>query len=374
MSEGKSSMKRYVCLPSSAVAILSAAAFTLLAAAASAQSVKSIFPLFPGSASTIPQNGDVNPYGVTIVPKTLAAGGGLQPGDILVSNFNNNQNLQGTGSTIVRITRAGSVSTFYTSSSAQTGLSAALGVLTNGVVLIGNLPTADGTSATVSAGQIGVLDRFGDFVGTIGSLATVDGPWSMAVYDTGSAGVGTAHVFLSNVLSGVISRFDINYSNSGISAGAVILANGFSHRADPAALELGPSGLAYDAVHNLLFVASSSDNAIYQIPNAATAGSAQTATLLFQDLTHLHGPLNLGILPNGHLLVANSDGSNADPNQPSELVEYTAAGVFVGQMPMDPNNGGAFGLAVNNMGWGTFQLAAVDDNANTLKVWTAVAQ
>ena len=87
-------------------------------------------------------------------------------------------------------------------------------------------------------------------------------------------------------------------------------------------------------------MASSADNAVYQIPNAATAASTQTASLLFSDFTHLHGPLDIGFLPNGHLLVANSDGSNVDPNQPSELVEYTAAGEFGGQMPIDPQNGG----------------------------------
>jgi hypothetical protein len=99
-----------------------------------------------------------------------------------------------------------------------------------------------------------------------------------------------------------------------------------------------------------------------------------SATLFLQDNVHLHGPLDLTILPNGHFLVANSDGSNVDPNQPSELVEYTAAGAFLAQMPVDPNNGGAFGVAINNMGWGTFRLAAVDDDTNTLKIWTAVAQ
>jgi hypothetical protein len=114
-------------------------------------------------------------------------------------------------------------------------------------------------------------------------------------------------------------------------------------------------------------VASSADNAVYQIPNAATAASTQTASLLFSDFTHLHGPLDIGFLPNGHLLVANSDGSNVDPNQPSELVEYTAAGEFGGQMPIDPQNGGAFGLAIKNIGWGTFQLAAVDDNAGHIE-------
>ena len=132
--------------------------------------------------------------------------------------------------------------------------------------------------------------------------------------------------------------------------------------------------MAYDAIHDVLYFASSTDNAVYSISGALAAQGVQNAALFFSDLTHLHGPLDLAFLPNGHLLVANSDGSNVDPNQPSELVEYSAAGVFLGQMPVDPNNGGAFGLGVNNLGWGIFRLAAVDDNANSLKIWTSVLQ
>ncbi len=261
---------------------------------------------------------------------------------------------------------------FFTSP--QGGLSAALGVLSNGIVLIGSLPTSDGTAATVQPGRLAVLTRNGTFVGTFGRIGTVNGPWGMAVYDTGNGVSGTAEVFVSNVLSGVISRFNISYSPVAISESDTVIATGFNHRVDPAALVLGPSGLAYDAIHDVLYVASSADNAIYEIPTARTTNSTVSATAFIEDLTHLHGPLDLAFLPNGHLVVANSDGSNVDPNQPSELVEYTAAGEFVNQMSIDPNNGGAFGLAVKNLGWGTFRLAAVDDNANSLKIWTAVAQ
>lgn len=354
---------------------LKTAVFALLSLSATlaAQTNQSIFPLLPPSVSTVPSNGDVNPYGVAFAPKTLPAGSGLQAGDILVSNFNNSQNLQGTGTTILRVNSAGVASTFFTSPSNQPGLSAALGILSDGLVLIGNLPTADGTSATVRPGRLAVLDRNGNFLGTFGTQSVVDGPWGMAVVDNGNGVSGTAHVFLSNVLSGVVSRFDITYNASQVGATALVLADGFNHRLDPAALVLGPSGLAYDAANDTLYVASSADNAIYQIPTAtAPHGAPVSATLFVQDFTHLHGPLNLAILPNGHFLVADSDGSNADPNQPSELVEYTAAGQFVAQMSIDPNNGGAFGLAVNNIGWGTIRLAAVDDNANLLKIWTTV--
>jgi hypothetical protein len=49
------------------------------------------------SATAVPANGDLNPYGVAFVPFDFPAGGSLHPGDILVSNFNNSSNLQGSG-------------------------------------------------------------------------------------------------------------------------------------------------------------------------------------------------------------------------------------------------------------------------------------
>ena len=36
-------------------------------------------------SSTIPGNGDLNPYGVAFVPRGLRAGGSIAPGDVLVS-------------------------------------------------------------------------------------------------------------------------------------------------------------------------------------------------------------------------------------------------------------------------------------------------
>ncbi len=350
------------------------ALISLSATMASAQDTHTIFPLSKPSVSTVTQNGDVNPYGVFFVPTTVMASAGLKAGDILVSNFNNSNNLQGLGTSILHVNAAGQPSTFFIGSSARSGLTAALGVLTNGWVIVGNLPTLDGTAATVQPGAISVLDSFGNFLGNVGTVASVNGPWGMAVFDQGSNGTGKATVFVSNVLSGAISRFTFSYTPTNLGAVVNILSTGFNHRTDPAAIVLGPSGLVYDAANDTLYVASSTDNAVYAIPTATAATALVTPKLLFQDATHLHGPLDLSILPNGHFLIANSDGSNVDPNQPSELVEYTQTGEFVGQMPIDPNNGGAFGLATTNIGWGTFRLAAVDDNTNSLNIWTTVAQ
>jgi hypothetical protein len=51
-----------------------------------------------------PAKGDINPYGVVVVPRTA---GKLVGGDILVSNFDNAANQQGTGSSIVEISPSG---------------------------------------------------------------------------------------------------------------------------------------------------------------------------------------------------------------------------------------------------------------------------
>jgi hypothetical protein len=75
--------------------------------------------------------------------------------------------------------------------------------------------------------------------------------------------------------------------------------------------------------------------------------------------------------PNGHLLVANSDVINGDPEQPSEIVEFTKQDQFVKQLSVNPAQGGSFGLAVSvSLQTQTALLAAVDDNTATLTVWT----
>src|ERR1700756_3828950 len=60
-------------------------------------------------ASTVPANGDVNPYGVAVVPRST---GNLHQGNVLVSNFNNSGNTQGTGTTIVQVSPKGKAKLF----------------------------------------------------------------------------------------------------------------------------------------------------------------------------------------------------------------------------------------------------------------------
>jgi len=55
--------------------------------------------------------------------------------------------------------------------------------------------------------------------------------------------------------------------------------------------------------------------------------------------------MGLTFAPNDNLVVANNDSINADPNQPSELVEFDTLGGFVRQFSIDPNIDGPFGIA-----------------------------
>jgi hypothetical protein len=322
------------------------------------------------NSSTIPADGDVNPYGVAFVPEGFPGGGLIASHDVLVSNFNNSNNLQGTGTTIVRFDPTGALAppgtadTFFTSP--LPGLSTALGVLRAGFVVVGNVPTTDGTSATVGQGALQIIDRHGAVLATWTDPVFLDGPWDLTVHDEGVR----AQIFVSNVLNGTVVRLDVTIaSGKPLLAHRRLLATGYTHRPDMAALVLGPTGLAYDVRSDTLFVASTADNAIYAIARAGTtSASVHRGRLVFSD-RHLRGPLALRFAPNGDLLTANGDAINADPLHPSEIVEFTVHGRFVSEYDVDSSQGGAFGLDVLSDSDGAFNYAAIDDVTNSLAVY-----
>jgi hypothetical protein len=63
---------------------------------------------------------------------------------------------------------------------------------------------------------------------------------------------------------------------------------------------VGPTGLAYDEQADVLYVASTSDNEIFKILHAEAANiSVLKSILVYNDPTHLHGPLALALASNG---------------------------------------------------------------------------
>ena len=326
------------------------------------------------SDATAPANGDVNPYGVAFVPYGFPSGGPLHPGDIIVSNFNNSSNLQGTGTTIVKVNN-GNPPTLFFQGQQGLGLTTALGVLKGGFVIVGNLPSTDGSgscvaesgpSQNVGQGGLLIIDKNGNIAGQLTDASLLNGPWDLTVRDEGRF----AQVFVANALSGTVTRLDLLVEGGGV---VVIretqIASGYAHGCDPAAFVVGPTGVALNKETDTLYVSSTGDNAIFAIRNAGVRTTdAGMGHMVVQDQVHLHGPLGLALAPNGNLISTQGDAVNPDPNHQSEVVEFTPGGRFVSEFSVDPASGSAFGLAVRALEDG-FIFATVDDNTAVLDIW-----
>jgi hypothetical protein len=354
-----------------------AATFLVTRAAATIPTFIGPFNNIDTLASTVPGNGDVNPYGVAVVP---VSSGRLESGDVLVSNFNNHRNLQGTGTTIVEISPTGNVGLFASIGAhalpgpcpGGVGLTTALVALRSGWVIVGSLPTKDGSSATMQAGCLLVLDPSGHVAETI-SGPPINGPWDMTAHDGGS----TATLFVTNVLNGTVHSsphvvdggtvvrigLSIPQGHPPIVTSETVIGSGFPERTDPAALVVGPTGLGLGS-HGTLFVADSAGNRIAAITDALTRLSATGGTTVSAGGA-LNDPLGLAIAPGGDILTTNGGDGN--------LVETTTGGVqdavkTLDNTPVPPGlngNGTLFGLAVVPGGSGIY---FVDDGSNTLNL------
>lgn len=346
-----------------ALALLGAGA--LAARASAGPGVKPPEVVLPVVASTVPANGDLNPYGVAFVPRGFPAGGALAAGDLLVSNFNDAKNLQGTGTTIVKFSPGGQQTLFF-QGTPPLGLTTALEVLKAGFVLVGNFPSTDGSCGNASPGSILVLDATGKLLTAV-SAPELNGPWDSTLDDDGDH----ATLFVSSALTGTVLRYQLTVGGGSVAFSApTVVASGYAFRCDPVTFVVAPTGLVYDAQRDRLFVASTGDNAVYAVENAGhRTSSAGPGQVIYQDAVHLHGPLAMVLGPFGHLFTSNNDGVNPDPAQPSEIVEFTTDGQFLRQLSVDPATGGAFGLNFDR-GQDESRFAYVDDNANDVTVWT----
>jgi hypothetical protein len=324
-------------------------------------------------ASTVPANGDVNPYGLALVPTTI---GKLQAGNLLVSNFNDKANNQGTGTTIVQISPAGKQSLFATVSASSlpsscpggVGLTYALSVLPGGNVVVGSLPTTNGKSATAQFGCLIVLDSNGKPVSTI-SGHNIEGPWGMTSVTQGNV----TTLFVSNVLNGGAAKGVHTIKNSTVlrirlqaEPGSppkvleeTVIANKIPWRDDPTALVIGPTGVAL-AQDGTLYLADTLGNRIAAIPQALTRTTAVAGggTTVSQGGL-LKQPLGLTLAPNGNILSSNAGDGN--------IVETTPAGKQVIAQTADKKTGAGtlFGLVVAPGGKGVYY---VDDGENTLQL------
>ena len=334
--------------------------------------------------STVTDNGDLNPYAVVVSPITA---GKIAKDDVLVDNFNNISNLQGTGTTIVGY-RPSTRDTYLFTRLPQTvpgcpggvGLSTAMAVLTSGWVIVGSTPSRDGTTATKGDGCLLVLDATGRLV-TAWSGANINDPWgNMAVVDHGA----TATLFVSMAGFGLQSPSVINPATSlpvvvhratvlrlelSIPPGQTpriasqtVVGNGFAQRADRDNFLLGPTGLALSPA-GTLYVTDGLDNLIAAIPDALTrTTSAGTGRTITQGGL-LSWPLAMAMTPQGHLLVCNGKDGRLVEVDPDASHQIYAQWINTDQAQSPPGNGDLFGIALTEDAKGFYY---VMDDVNTL--------
>jgi hypothetical protein len=323
--------------------------------------------------STVPGNGDVNPYGLILVPGSV---GRLSAGDLLVSNFNDKENNQGTGTTIDQITTTGKSTLFATvnakvlpgSCPGGVGLTTALNVLPGGYVVVGSLPTTNGKSATAQYGCLIVLDSNGNVVKTIAG-ANIEGPWDSTAVSEGSK----TTLFVSNALNGGAAKGIHTIDNSNVVRIVLesgegqppkvlseqVIANGIPWRDSPEALVVGPTGVGL-ASDGTLYVADTLANRITAIPQALTRTTpAPAGGTTVTEGGHLKEPLGLVVAPNGDIVTTNAGDGN--------IVETNPDGKQVGVQTADTKTGAGslFGLVVAPGGSGVYY---VDDGENTLRL------
>jgi DNA-binding beta-propeller fold protein YncE len=333
--------------------------------------------------STVTDNGDLNPYAVVIAP---VSAGKVQKDDVLVDNFNNLSNLQGTGTTIIDY----NPSTHKTSLFAKlpqnlpqcpggVGLTTAMTMLKSGWVIVGSTPSTDGTTKTKGPGCLIVLDSNGQLA-TVWTGPNINGPWgNMAVIDRGS----TATLFVSmagldvpspdvkdsagfpvTVNKATVLRIDLSIAGGAPQiTGQTVIASGISARADRDVFMLGPTGLALAPDGSTLYVSDAVANQIIAIPNATTRrDSAGTGTLITKDGL-LKRPLALALTPDGHLLACNAKNGQLVEIDPAGGRQLYAQWIDTNPAQSPPGNGDLFGIAMTPDGRGFYY---VEDDVNTL--------
>jgi hypothetical protein len=329
-------------------------------------------------ASTVPENGDQNPYAIAVAP---VSAGKIQKNDVLVDNFNDKNNLQGLGTTIVRY-RPGDKSLALFASLPRdlagcpggVGLTTAMTMLRSGHVIVGSLPSHDGTTATKGQGCLIALSPEGA-VETVITGAPINGPWgNMAVIDRGDS----ATLFLSNtgfdvgapsddapvVHKANVLRLDLSLApgKAPTVTRETVIGEGFGEQADKGVFVIGPTGLALGA-DGTLYVSDAIGNRITAIADAATrSSSAGTGREVTKDGL-LKRPLALAMTPGGHLLVTNGLNGQVVEIDPQSGRQLGAQWIDADKAQTPPGNGDLFGLALTPEGDGLYY---VEDDMNTL--------
>ena len=335
-------------------------------------------------ASTVTDNGDLNPYAVVVAP---VSAGKIHKDDVLIDNFNDISNLQGTGMSILVYSPSTKKVALFTKlprNLAQcpggVGLTTAMTMLKTGWVIVGSTPSKDGTTKTKGNGCLLVLDAHGQLA-AVWTGPNINAPWgNMAVIDHGA----TATLFVSMagfdvrgpevidpatkaplvVDKGTVLRLQLSIREGQppVITNETVVASGFGEQADAGVFLIGPTGLALDA-EGTLYATDSVANRIVAIPDAvARTSSVGTGRVVTKDGL-LKRPLTLVMTPAGTLLACNALNGQVVEVDPKSGRQLRAQWINTDQAQSPPGSGDLFGLALTPDGRGMYY---VHDDVNAL--------
>jgi hypothetical protein len=306
-------------------------------------------------------NGQQNPYGLDVAK---SAAGNITAGDLVVCNFNNKNNVQGTGNTLLALhPQPGSAPTLIAQDRTLQGCDA-----------IALAPTDNIWAAAFSANDNPIFSPAGSLV------ALPSGPWHHPFGQTfaphGAPG-GNAAFFESNAQDGSIVRININ---PGPTFSFDVIARGFPVNGGQPGSILGPSGLQYDDKHDRLYIVDGTNNALYAVRHVSTipAGGIVVHSMTFSGPfakrarvvlsgSPLNGPISSLLLFNGNLILGNT----LDPTGQNLMVELTPRGKVLNVRNVDTGAAGAlFGMVATGTTSDDTMVYFNDDNDNTVKSLT----
>ncbi len=305
-----------------------------------------------------PVTGDVNPYGLDIAHEDKAE---LERGDLVVCDFNDSANVQGTGSAIIALhPTPGSVPRSIANLPALLGCTEVA------------LSSHDDILATAfAANDVAIVSAAGSLRATLMG-APFNAPFGITRAARNDADE-EAVFYESNATDGTIVRIDPRTDHT------TVIASGFAVNNGAPGSILGPSGLQYDARSDRLYIVDGTNNTVVMFRHVSTIGDhgitvvasgtsfsgpfAKRARLVFSGAP-LNGPISSALLSNGNLVIGNT----LDPNGENLMIELTPSGHVLNVRNVDTGAAGAlFGMVASGSG-ASQRLFFNDDNDNTVKV------
>jgi hypothetical protein len=314
-----------------------------------------------------PTNGDMGPRAISLVPANF----GLKKGQLLVCNFDDSAGTAGKGTTIeVLNPDPHSKAVTFTQSTKIEGCDGDAASATNQVY-----------GAGLVSGLVSRFDQTGEFEKSHGSPIQV--PFADADAFCGEA-YAPEDIYVGDSKTGSI----IKLAFVPVSSGNVRLTQvitGFGVNKGSGWSILGPSGIQYDSrktgslCNDTLYIVDGVDNTVIAVSNASNllekneivvqpggktfkcAHPKSTCATLVYSGSPLNAPVASALLPNGNLIVANTQGGN-------ELVELTPTGKVLDTKTIDTSTAAhVFGLLATGTSDSDTVLFYTDTGTNTLQ-------